>query len=278
MSPRVVLLLSLAFALPALPAGAERPTVANAKLETRALSGSLSAEMRRVAGPAWVGYAMPAAKPGSNSCCWNDHSRGCDLENGHGVTGSTRNASTPPKPVKLEGSSEIAILYRVVRGEVEKINVLSIECELDAGGLPFIWLTGVSAGESAAFLKDSVSKGALVGLAMQGGKEAETALIALARESSTGHRRGEALFWLAQRAGDKAVGAISQAIEDDPDTGVKKQAVFALSQLPKDEGVPKLIEVARSNRNPAVRKQAFFWLGQSNDPRAFRFLEETLAR
>lgn len=146
------------------------------------------------------------------------------------------------------------------------------------GGLPFIWLTGVSAGDSAAFLKDSSPKGALVALALQAGKEAETALIGLARTSETGHQRGEALFWLAQRAGDKAIGAISQAIEDDPDTGVKKQAVFALSQLPKDEGVPKLIEVARSNRNPAVRKQAFFWLGQSNDPRAFRFFEETLAR
>jgi hypothetical protein len=178
----------------------------------------------------------------------------------------------------LEGSSEIAVLYRVVRGEIEKINVFSIQCELDAGGLPFIWLTGVSAGESADFLKAAVPKGALVALAMQGGREAETALIALARESQTGHRRGEALFWLAQRAGDKAVGAISQAIEDDPDTGVKKQAVFALSQLPKDEGVPKLIEVARSNRNPAVRKQAFFWLGESDDPRAFKVLEETLAR
>jgi hypothetical protein len=262
----------------ALPAAVERPNVANAKLETRALSSSLAAEMRRVAGPAWVGYAMPAAKLGSNSCCWNDGSRGCNLENGHGVAGGARSGNTPPKPVKLEGSSEIAVLYRVVRGEIEKINVFSIQCELDAGGLPFIWLTGVSAGESADFLKAAVPKGALVALAMQGGREAETALIALARESQTGHRRGEALFWLAQRAGDKAVGAISQAIEDDPDTGVKKQAVFALSQLPKDEGVPKLIEVARSNRNPAVRKQAFFWLGESDDPRAFKFLEETLAR
>jgi hypothetical protein len=220
---------------------------------------------------------MPAAKPGSNSCCWHDQARGCSLESDHGVTANTRGRGTS-RPVKLEGSSEIAILFRVVRGDVEKINVFSIDCELDAGGLPFVWLTGVGAGESAAVLREAAPKGALVALALQGGKEAETALIALARTSETGHQRGEALFWLAQRASDKAVGAISQAIEEDPDTGVKKQAVFALSQLPKDEGVPKLIEVARSNRNPAVRKQAFFWLGQSGDPRAFRFLEETLVR
>ena len=83
------------------------------------------------------------------------------------------------------------------------------------------------------------------------------------------------MFWLAQRAGDKAVGTITQALED-PETEVRKQAVFALSQLPKDEGVPKLIEVARTHRDAAVRKQAMFWLGQSRDPRALTFFEQTL--
>ncbi len=275
MRPSTFILLSVTLAL---PAAAEQPQVGNAKLATRAHAGSLAAEWQRITGPAWVGYAMPAAKPGSNSCCWNDHSRGCSLEAGHAETNIGNGRSAAARPVKLEGSTEIAVLVRVERGEVQKISVFSTDCELDAGGLPFIWLTGVGTGESAAFLEASGHKGALAALALQGGKEAETSLIRLARESQTGHRRGEALFWLAQRAGEKAVGAIGEAIQDDPDTGVKKQAVFALSQLPKDEGVPKLIDVARSNRNPAVRKQAFFWLGQSNDPRAFRFLEETLTR
>lgn len=269
-----VIFLTLAFG--ALPAAAEQPQVSNAKQTSRTHVGSLASEWQRIKGPAWVGYAMPAAKPGSNSCCWNDHSYGCSLEGSRGVSTIDSAKSTPSRAVKLEGSTEIAVLVRVNGGQAEKISVFSIDCELDAGGLPFVWLTGVGTGESAAFLEASEPKGALVALAMQGGKEAETSLIRLARESQTSHRRGEALFWLAQRASVKAVGAISEAIENDPDTDVKKRAVFALSQLPKDEGVPKLIEVARANRNPAVRKQAFFWLGQSNDPRAFRFLEETL--
>lgn len=278
MKPSVFILLSMTLACGLLPAEADQPQVINAKLATRAHSGSLATEWQRITGPAWVGYAMPAAKPGSNSCCWSDHSHGCSLEGGRVITGSRDGGSAASKPVKLEGSSEIAVLVRVERGEVQKISVFSTDCELDAGGLPFTWLTGVGTGESAAFLEASAHKGALVALALQGGKEAETALIRLARESQTGHRRGEALFWLAQRASDKAIGAIDEALQNDPDTDVKKQAVFALSQLPKDESVPKLIEVARSNRNAVVRKQAFFWLGQSNDPRAFRFLEETLTR
>jgi hypothetical protein len=40
--------------------------------------------------------------------------------------------------------------------------------------------------------------------------------------------------------------------------------------------VPKLIEIARSQHNREVRKQAFFWLGQSGDPRALAFIEQTL--
>jgi HEAT repeat protein len=101
-------------------------------------------------------------------------------------------------------------------------------------------------------------------------------MIRIAHEDTSGHVRGQAIFWLAQKAGKRAVGAIDGAIENDPDTEVKKQAVFALSQLPKDEGVPKLIQVAETNRNPVVRKQAMFWLGQSEDARALDFFEKVL--
>jgi HEAT repeat protein len=103
-------------------------------------------------------------------------------------------------------------------------------------------------------------------------------MIRMAHEDSSGHVRGQALFWLAQKAGQKAASTIQGAIENDPDTEVKKKAVFALSQMPKDEGVPKLIEVAQTNRNAEVRKQAMFWLGQSHDPRALDFFEKILSR
>jgi HEAT repeat protein len=103
-------------------------------------------------------------------------------------------------------------------------------------------------------------------------------MIRMAQEDSSGHVRGQALFWLAQKAGKKAASTITGAIDNDPDTEVKKKAVFALSQMPKDDGVPKLIQVAESNRNPEVRKQAMFWLGQSNDPRALEFFEKVLAK
>jgi HEAT repeat protein len=108
--------------------------------------------------------------------------------------------------------------------------------------------------------------------------DALASLIDAAQHDGSAHVRSQALFWLAQKAGAKAAGTIAYAIENDPDTAVKKQAVFAMSQLPKDDGVPRLIEIARTQRNPEIRKQAFFWLGQSNDPRAFAFIEQTLLK
>ena len=45
--------------------------------------------------------------------------------------------------VMLEGSREIAILFRAENHQITKIRVASTECTLDAGGLPFLWLTNV---------------------------------------------------------------------------------------------------------------------------------------
>ena len=176
------------------------------------------------------------------------------------------------------------VLYRVERGQVDKIRMFSEDCPLDAGGLTLHWFTGVRPADSVAVLASfvaatverKVADSALSALAMHQEPAALDRLIAAARDGGTTQIRGQALFWLAQRAGEKAVGAISEAIANDPETEVKRRAVFALSQLPKDDGVPLLIQLARTNTNPAVRKQAMFWLGQSKDPRALRFFEEIL--
>jgi HEAT repeat protein len=186
--------------------------------------------------------------------------------------------------VRLEGASQLFVLFRVENGAVNRVRTFSEDCPLDAGGLTLHWLTGVRPADSVTVLagftdassERRVADGALGALAMHAEPAALDRLAAAARQGATTHVRGQALFWLAQRAGEKAIGVISEAIASDPETDVKRRAVFALSQLPKDEGVPRLIEVARTNTNPAVRKQAMFWLGQSRDPRALRFFEEIL--
>lgn len=257
-----------------------QPNIVDAKFENRAYSGDLNRDMQS-AGPAWFGYAVKSSRSDNDSCCWNDGSHGCWLENSRREWARVKSTQA----VQLEGSDAFAILFRVDHNTVEKIRAFSLSCPLDAGGLPFVWLTSVSAHASLLYLEkftsggsDQMADAAIFAISQHDGSEALDLLIHEANSDPSAHVRAQTLFWLAQKAGKRASEAITNAIQNDPDTEVKKKAVFALSQLPKDDGVPKLIEVAKTQRNPEVRKQAFFWLSQSQDPRAVAFIEQVLMK
>jgi hypothetical protein len=282
MKPRSLAVAAL-FALAGVAlAQAPQPNLTNAKFERRPFAGDLAAQIRGTA-PAWFGYAIKTKRGDHQNCCWGgSNGYGCRLEGDSGtvVTGQVSNS-----PIQLEGTDTLAVLLRVENDRVEKIRVFGLECPLDAGGLPFTWLTGVPADASIRYLEKLVTSssdrhfdGALFAISQHDDPRGVDALIRLAKNDPSAHVRGQALFWLAQRAGQRASAAIQNAIENDPDTGVKKRAVFALSQLPKDEAVPKLIEIARNQKNREVQKQAFFWLGQTHDPRALAFFEQVLAK
>jgi hypothetical protein len=213
----------------------------------------------------WIGYAVATRGSGGSNGCWDKGARTAG-------------------PVKLEGTPELFILYRIENGTLGRIQFASPECSLDLGGLTLHWLSNVSAAASLDYLATfttgsasrRLSETAVVATALHGDSSAVDRLVKLARDGHDRSVRSTALFWVSQRAGDRAAGTIADAIDRDPDTQVKRQAVFALSQLPRDQAVPRLIDVARNNRNPEVRKQAMFWLGQSQDPRALSFFEEVL--
>jgi HEAT repeats len=275
---------SLVFMLVAGAALAQSPApgVTNSKFESRAFSGSLDTQIQG-AGPAWLGYAIKTARRDHQGCCLNNSDYGCHIEgNSATVSGAPRSNT----PIPLEGTDMLAVLFRFENNRVEKVHVYSLDCPLDAGGLPFLWLTGVPAATSLAFLEKLIASpttdhrldGALFAISQHDDPQALDLLVRLAKSDASPHTRSQAIFWLSQKAGQKAASTIEGAIENDPDTGVKKRAVFALSQLPKDEAVPKLIEIARNQKNPEVRKQAFFWLGQTHDPRALVFFEQVLAK
>lgn len=295
---RLVYLLFLAQTL-----NAQTPRVTNAKVETRSganLQATFQAIVAAQTTPAWVAYSVPAAPGNHESCCWSNDYRGCALEGGR-PTGKIDNG-----PVMLEGSSTLVVLYRVANNAVDKSRMVSGDCGLDAGGLPFLYLTGVRPAESIALLETMVTEKkdhAIAAIAMHGDPAAQQSIERLFRQSPSENIRdktlmwlnlptlldaakndkstrvrGQALFWLAQRAGAKEKAAIEASAESDPDVAVKKRAVFAMSQLPKDQGVPLLIQLARTNKTPEVRKQAMFWLGQSKDPQAILFFQEVLTR
>ena len=261
------------------------------------LKPAVDALLREGGGPRWVGYAVESNHEGS-SCCWSSTRDaggccgGCRLERS---PDDRAFRSSPTSVAALEGPRVARILLRVDGGRVGRVQAFSPDCALDVGPLPFVWLDGVRASESADLLgallgqdragdpespdpERNVTDGALLALAMHSEPRAVDVMLKAARPPSSSRLRRQALFWLSQTASRKAGAGIRSAVDDDPDVAVKKQAVFALSQLPPDEGVPHLIRVARTHAAREVRKQAMFWLGQSEDPRALAFFEEVLTR
>ena len=292
----------------AVAAAAQQPRISNGQVVPQsgaALPQTFRSVVAAQTDVAWVGYTVPVRDRSRTTCCWSSadgtsHFSGtmtsgdmpccgsCGLE--PSVTGSPGATSTggvrAQGPIKLEGSDQLVVLFRIVDRQVERVRTFSEDCALDAGGRTVHWLQNVRPADSVALLgslidaeaerKSRVTNAALAAISQHAEPSSVPTIERLAKAHATASVRGEALFWLAQMAGEKVAGMITAAIDNDPDTEVKRRAVFALSQLPKNEGVPLMIDVARKNKTPAVRKQAMFWLGQSKDPRAIEFFAEIL--
>src|SRR5262245_5270717 len=121
---------------------AQQPQISNTNLQTASaasgLDAALQSQISRQSGAAWFGYAVPKIPGEQQSCCWNDGGKGCGLEGQRNTA-----APAPPVPVKLEGPSHVAVLFRAEQGVVGKIRTFTMDCPLDAGGLPVHWLTDV---------------------------------------------------------------------------------------------------------------------------------------
>jgi HEAT repeats len=252
-----------------------QPNVSNSRFESRKFSGDLASDLRSPTGsPAWFGYAVKTTPGDRNSCCWGDSNQcGCRLEGGRGAV---TNASHSKTPVQLEGSDAIAILFRVMSGTVEKIHVYSLSCPLDAGGLPFIWLTGVPANASLTYLQQLVSAnasdhildGAILAVAQHDDPQADNVLDQLTRPAQPERTREKATFWLGASRGSRGVSILKNILANDPSEHIRDKAVFALSISKQPEGLDSLIHAARSDSSAHVRSQAIFWLSQKAGKRA----------
>jgi hypothetical protein len=252
------------------PAAAQAPVI-NAKVETRAVARDLAADIQAVVArgtPAWVGYRVPIVAR-SNPRLEMTGTRGrCRLE--------------PP--------TDLVVLARVEAKTIVELRAASVDCDIDAAGMPLVWFDGVPPDQSVSWLAAVVSDviagrrtssmldSALAAIGLHAAPASSRTLVALARDGQTAHVRGQALFWLGQRATDRAGSVIAEAIERDPELEVKRRALTALSQLPKDESVPLLMNVARTHKTVELRRQAMLHLGRSNDPRAIDFFEQILLR
>ncbi len=264
---------------------AQTPAVTHAQFATRAVSGDPGRFLRELvkaeAGPMWFGYSVPSQQSDNESCCWDQNNAGCYLEGEHGgrIVG-TRST----EPLKLEGSSNLFVLYRVENHAIQKVHPVSDRCPLDAGGLRFVWLTGVTPAASIGLLSDQVGSAsgkhdadpALVAISMHAGDGADAALERFTAPSEPEWLREKALFWLASARGERGFTAIRNAAEHDPSEEIRKKIMFDFSISSQPAAVDQLIHYAKQDPSARVREQALFWLAQKAGQRAAEAIKDAI--
>lgn len=281
-------------------AAAQEPHVINAKLEGRSAATGLEKEFRAVVGnqvePAWIGYAVPMVAGEHHMCCsdsWGDGGPsgccgGCRLEG----TINGVNVNSENRRVELESGEKLLVLFRVEQKRVEKIRTFSQDCELDAGGLPFILLTEVPPAEGVGLLTSFVTasgeqldetregrhviQGALAAIAFHADPAADRALERFVAPSSPEKLRERAAFWLGSARGRRGYEVLSRMVREDPSDRVREKAVFALYVSKQPEAVDTMISVARDDKNSRVRGQALFWLAHKAGRKAASAITEAI--
>jgi hypothetical protein len=242
---------------------AQQPRITNARLETRPVTSGLEPTFRGIlsaqATAAWVGYAEPIVSGNRGGCCWNGGA-GCALEHSSGDSGVT---VAGPQTVKLEGPTHLVVLYRLENHQIGKIHAFTEECDLDAGGLPLIWLTGVTAPDSIHFLLSVAmsADAAVSAIALHADPAADRALEELAAPSQPEKVRRQAIFWLGNSRSRRGFEVLTRIVRD-PSDKIREHAIFALTQSKEPEALSIVVGLAHNDPSPRVRGQALFWLAQ----------------
>jgi HEAT repeat protein len=266
-------------------ATAQAPKVVNAQFRTEPAGPGLSATVDRFQhanGPLWLGYEVPALAQSHFSVCSGDSRPTMD----DGCCGEYRledsDHSFQPSDRDERVETRINILLRIDQGTVQKIRFVPADCRLDAGGLPFTWLTDVQPDDSVAFLLRQVTADdkrrtdeALAAIALHATGKATAVLVASASSSNPLWLREKAGFWLGAERGRDGLLALEQLMSDS-DPEFRKKLTFDISVNHEPAAVDDLIRMAKSDTDTGVREQALFWVAQKAGAKAVATLKEAV--
>jgi HEAT repeat protein len=197
-------------------------------------------------------------------------------------------AAPAPGPVQLEASGEIFVLLRIESHTLDRIRTFSADCELDAGGVPFHWLTGVSPADSVTFLSkfalqpEDDSRGhhrrdpAVAAIALHADPAADQALEKFAAPGQPEWLREKATFWLGSARGRRGYEVLRRIVTQDPSERVREKAIFGLNVSKEPEALQTMIQVAKNDHSTQVRGQALFWLAQKAGQKAAATISEAI--
>jgi hypothetical protein len=162
-----------------------------------------------------------------------------------------------------------AILLRVTAGKVERVQIEAIDREIDAGGLPFVWLAGVSAADSVKTLKSVVDANIAEAAKMMTNPPAPV---------TTSDRKRARIEREMQREPERKVqrllerGLTAIAIEDSPEATaalksftsasytepLREKAAFWLANEGGAEGYQTVSSMLKTDKDDALRVKLVF--------------------
>lgn len=245
----------------------EAPQIRNARLDTRAAADLVSeaAAIARRGDGAWFGYTVATVRGGD----W----RGCS------------------NVVRLEGSRQTVILFRIERGSVARIRTTEPECEIDAGGQNFTWFTGVNPAKSVALLASLVRAGdngsrdqqrvresALSMLGQHEGREADQLLEQLAAAGQPDWQRERAMSHIGSQRGRAGLDALKRLLDAEKNERMRERLVSALGGSREPEAVDLLASIARKDASDKVARQAVHALARMDAAGIAPLIEMARAR
>lgn len=270
---------------------AQQPKVSNTNFTVQPIGGTITAtvdQFRHSSEQLWLGYGVAALPQSHLSTCtnWPDTSQmddGCCGEyrledNDHYSMNRNNNAAS---------QQNIYVLLRLDHGQIIKIRPVMAGCHLDAGGVPFTWLTGVKSEDSVTFLSglatqsaesdhSRVVDGALLSISYHETPEATHALSEIASSAASMRLREQAAFWLGVQRGHEGFLALQALEKKITDTAFREKLPFDFSQNSDPGAEDELLRMAKFDPDTKVREQALFWLAQKAGKRATAALTDAI--
>lgn len=271
------LAIAIALSVSVVALSAQQPRVTETQFSTEPAGAGLSATVTRFQHSSqqlWIGYEVASTpRHGSSSCGDSNgpNDDGCCGESRlEGSSDSIRDNDAKAEPGK------VYVLLRVDHGAVSKVRTANPGCRLNAGGVPFTWLTGVKAEDSIQYLaqlaaqgmEKQPSDGALAALAMHASPAATTALAGIAEVSTPARLREKAAFWLGAARGPDGLEALKKLVRTEKDAKLREKLAFDISISREPAATDELIAMAKNDTDPRVRGQAIFWLAQKAGKKA----------
>lgn len=248
------------------PAQAPQPSVIHATTSTADGSRGLKAVIDTAqtnSQPVWIGYDIPVLHPFSS---YGERIRVAHLEEDHYV----HHEDEKDEHVIADRSFDHAtLLLRISEGAVRRVRFEPPDRELDAGGRPFVWVTGVKQAESIRELtalatapasSRDLRDAAVFAISQHASPAATQSLIAIMAPTQARELRQKAAFWLAGARDQDGLTAVRASARNDVDADFRKELTFDLTLSKDPDALKELIRMAHEDSSPIVRKQAQFWM------------------